>query len=83
MARCWYAYNGIGDPLLPSSYNLSLAKPICLNGSIVCAIYAPGCGLSPSLLSASMRKYVKDGQLQLVAQPFSPFGAKKYVYMIH
>jgi hypothetical protein len=80
MARSWYAYNGIGDPLLPASYNLTLGKPFCINGINVCVIYAPG-GFSPSPLSFNMKNYISNGQLQLLPQPSFPAGVKKYVYM--
>ena len=81
MARCWYAYNGIGDPLLCSSYNLASHIPACLNGCNVCAIYAPRCGPQPSCpLSNNMRNYIANLQITCVAQPDSTPGIKKYVY---
>ena len=34
MARFWYAYNGVGDPLLATSYNQAFTKPTCESGFI-------------------------------------------------
>ncbi|RAJ32965.1 hypothetical protein [Pedobacter cryoconitis] len=80
MARAWYAYNGVGDPFLVSSYNLAIVKPACINGSKICAIYEFNGGSNPQLLSTNIRKYIASLQLSPVAQPESPIGAKKYVY---
>jgi len=80
MPRCWYAYNGVGDPLLISSYSLVGIKPGCINGSRVCAIYTPNCGPTPALLSANIRNYIADLLITLVAQPNGGLGVKKYVY---
>ena len=81
MGRCWYSYNGVGDPLLPTNYNQSAVKPSCISGAVTCAIYAPGCGPNPSSpLSSRMRTYIANLQLGLIPQPSYPPGAKKYVY---
>ncbi|MET4138582.1 hypothetical protein [Pedobacter sp. UYP1] len=37
-----YGYNEIGDPLLPSSYNIAPTTPLCVNGWKFCAILSPG-----------------------------------------
>ncbi|AMP97809.1 hypothetical protein AY601_0868 [Pedobacter cryoconitis] len=80
MARFWYAYNGFGDPLLPSSYNLASIRPACTNGANICAIYSPGSG-NPSLpLSNNLRTYIANVQLTLLGAPDSSLGVKKYVY---
>lgn len=81
MARNWYAYNGIGDPLLVSSYNLALSKPTCINGNILCAIYAFGFGPTPTYISVNMRFYIQNAQLTLITQPDLPPNSKKYVYL--
>lgn len=42
-ARYWYAYNGIGNICLSSSYNLIPGnnKPTgCIGSAVICAIYA-------------------------------------------
>ena len=81
MARCWYSYNGFGDPLLCSSYNRSFFIPGCRNGPVVCAIYAPGCGPDPTCpLSRNIRIYIANLQLTWQPEPSYPIGAKKYVY---
>jgi len=82
MARCWYAYKGIGDPTLSSSYILlSKVKPGCLNGCIVCAIYVPACGITPtSPLPANILGYINDLFSTCVAQPQIPAGTKLFVY---
>ena len=80
MARCWYAYNGIGDPLLIASYTLiTIGKPVCISGSFVCAIYAPACGPNPSVLSTRIKSYIGFLLSTLVPQPGDE-GVKKYVY---
>lgn len=76
MGRFWYAYNGIGDPFLSSSYNIVFIKPGCINGFNSCAIYAYG----PPFLSSRMRNYIGYLMIEGVAQPSMPAGAKKYVY---
>ncbi|RAJ22656.1 hypothetical protein LY11_04693 [Pedobacter cryoconitis] len=78
MARCWYAYNGVGDPLVLSSYILASRVPACINGFVVCAVYAPSCGINPSVLSVRIRYYIGNLTLTLVAQPDGT--TKKYVY---
>ena len=82
MARCWYSYNGIGDPLLCTSYFLSfVTPPTCVNGPVVCAIYARGCGSTPTCpLSYRIRMYIANLQLALIAQPDTSPAIKKYVY---
>ena len=79
MARCWYAYNGVGDPFLISSYFLATVKPSCINGCKICAIYAPNCGPTPSVLSTNMRTYIANIIISCIAQP-NTLPYKKYVY---
>ncbi|MBB6501663.1 hypothetical protein [Pedobacter cryoconitis] len=82
MANAWYTYNGTGDPTLASSYSKLTGKPICLSGTVVCAIYAPAGGLFPfSPLSANILCYIDDGLSTLVPQPQLPAGTKYFVYM--
>ncbi|MBB5646279.1 hypothetical protein [Pedobacter cryoconitis] len=80
MARSWYSYNGVGDPILISSYNLATLKPACINGTRICAIYAYNGGPSPTVLSTNLRAYIANVQLSTVAQPDSSSATKKYVY---
>ncbi|MET4142839.1 hypothetical protein [Pedobacter sp. UYP1] len=80
MARAWYSYNGIGDPLLIASYIFAPIKPACLNGVNICSIYTPNGGPNPSVLSANIRNYIANTLSTLVAQPDANPGLKKYVY---
>ncbi|WP_367868001.1 hypothetical protein [Pedobacter sp. WC2423] len=80
MARFWYSYNGIGDPILPTSYNQALVKPTCITGPVVCAIYSPGAFNPTSPLSSRLRTYIANIQLALIPQPDSNLASKKYVY---
>ena len=80
MARFWYGYNGVGDPLLPTSYYQAFVKPTCINGATVCAIYSPGASNPTSPLSTRLRNYIANIQLALIPQPDSNLGFKKYVY---
>lgn len=81
MRRCWYAYDGIGDPFLASSYIIITVKPGCINGCTVCAIYVPACDVNPSSpLSQNMMVYIANLLATCIAQPSLPPGAKKYVY---
>lgn len=79
MARTWYSYNGVGDPLSISSYNLTGIKPACINGIRICAIYAYNGGPSPSVLSTNLRLYIANVQSSSVAQPGSTL-TRKFVY---
>ncbi|RAJ35445.1 hypothetical protein [Pedobacter cryoconitis] len=80
MARSWYAYNGVGDPVTLSSYNFAFSKPACISGGRLCAIYATGTGVNPSVISANLRGYIADVQLTLVARPDGSAAIKKYAY---
>ena len=80
MARFWYSYNGVGDPLLPSSYNRAFSNPTCMNGPIVCVIYSPGIFMPTGPLSYRLITYIANIQLALIPQPDSDFPFKKYVY---
>ena len=80
MARSWYAYNGVGDPLQIASYILTTVRPTCLNGSRICAIYTPAGGPTPSILSTNIRNYIANVFGILIAQPDANPGIKKYAY---
>ena len=81
MARFWYAYNGMGDPLLPSSYNLSPVTPTCVNGCKVCAIFAPGTSSPFAPLSARIRSYIMAGLVTSMQQPPPTEDLVRYVLM--
>ena len=82
MARSWYAYNGIGDPIVPASYNLMLDKPTfkCIDGCTLCAIYATGTGVNPTLISNNLRLYIGSVIANSVSQPSGNFAVKRYAY---
>ncbi|MBB6501665.1 hypothetical protein [Pedobacter cryoconitis] len=81
MANFWYAYNGVGDPTLSSSYSKITGAPGCLNGPTVCAIYVQGGTFPVSPLPANILQYIADGQAKSVAQPQLPVGSKFFVYL--
>lgn len=81
MARNWYAYNGIGDPLLASSYNFSPVLPTCVNGWKVCAIYASGSVTPVAPLSANIRSYVSAGMVTGLQQPPPALDLVRYLVM--
>jgi len=78
MARAWYSYDQVGPVLDPASYNKSSFAPTCINGSKICALYAPDTGQNPGAFSTNLRAYI--GAAGTLAQPSSPTGAKKYLY---
>ena len=83
MSRAWFSYLGAGNVLAPANYTLSLAKPTCINGRVVCAIYAPYIGaLSPGGLSENLITYIASGRATGLPQPASPIGSRKYVYFL-
>lgn len=80
MARSWYAYDGMGNPFLTSSYNFTFIKPVCLHGCKICAIYATGTGVAPSLISGNLRSYIINMMVFPIAQPTDTAGTKIYLY---
>jgi hypothetical protein len=82
MARAWYAYVGSGDPQLASNYSFSGVTPGCINGSTICAIYAPAGGPAPTApLSGNLRRYIAAGLATGVSQPQFPGTPKPFVYL--
>lgn len=81
MARSWYAYNGIGDVNIPSSYLYSPSVPTCRSGFALCSIYAVYAGAHPFEISQNLQNYIASGLQNGVPEPAIPAGAKKYVYM--
>lgn len=80
MARSWYSY-GAGDVRVASSYYLSLAKPTCVNGPNICAIYAFGLSEQPlDPLSANLQRYINAASIIKIAQP-QGLGVKRYIYL--
>ncbi|NQX37624.1 hypothetical protein SAMN05421820_103381 [Pedobacter steynii] len=82
MSRSWYAYMGLGDPLLCSGYVKVTVKHNCICGEKICAIYAAGEGFRPTEpFSENMQQYIKKALATGRIQPERPFGSKKYVYL--
>jgi len=83
MARAWFAYNGTGNTLAPSSYTYTVEIPTCINGRGVCAIYSRYVDtLSPGGFSQNLINYVAAGRATGLPQPATPVGSKKYVYFL-
>lgn len=82
MARSWYSYNGLGDPLLPASYNIFFDKSgtNCVTGCAICAIYASGTGPTPSVISTNLRGYISSLVVNQISQPTGAMTIKRYVY---
>jgi len=81
MARFWFSYDTVNNPLHPASYNRQAITPGCINGPVICTIYAPGFGEHPVGLSTNMRRYIADGLANNIAQPSTPIGSKFFVYL--
>lgn len=81
MSRFWFSYDNIHNPFLPSSYRRQTLAPGCINGPIMCAIYAQGFGDHPEFLSDNLREYIAAGLSNTVAEPAFPPGSKFYVYL--
>jgi hypothetical protein len=84
MARFWYAFTGWygADPTLAQNYSIIIPVNLaCLNGSTVCAIYAPGGDYSPQPLSRNMRRYIAAALATGVSQPQASGNPKQYVYL--
>jgi len=83
MSRAWFSYVGTGNVLSPANYIVTPAKPTCINGRIVCAIYGRPIGaLSPGAFSENLLTYIAAGRATGLPQPATPIGAKKYVYLL-
>lgn len=81
MARYWYAYDQIGNPYISSSYRRQTTTPGCLNGPVICAIYAEAGRVNPGPLSANILQYIANGLANNVAEPSTPAGNKFYIYL--
>lgn len=82
MSRAWYSYQRNNPTNLPESYIYSTSKPTCNTGRIVCSIYALYAGLNPLTVSSNLQSYIAAGQSTGLAQPSTPVGAKKFVYLL-
>ncbi|KIO76837.1 hypothetical protein TH53_12580 [Pedobacter lusitanus] len=81
MARAWYAYDGFGSLVLPSSYIYTPDRPVCRNGFSLCAVYAIYGGQFPTVISANLRKYIAAGLTIGTPQPQIPVNALAYIYL--
>jgi hypothetical protein len=81
MARLWYSFDGFGSPYTLSSYRRTTAAPGCVNGPLVCAIYAEFGGEHPRRLSPNLIEYIANGLSNNVAEPALPPQSKFFVYM--
>jgi hypothetical protein len=81
MSRFWFSYDTVHSPFLPSSYKRQISTPGCINGPVICAIYARGFGEQPEFISDNLRQYIADGLSNYVAEPATPPGSKFYVYL--
>jgi len=82
MANYWYAYNGVGDPTLASSYSkIEFGNPSCTAGAELCAIYVTGGDIPFSPLTSNILTYIANGKTMWVPQPQLPTGTKFFVYM--
>lgn len=81
MARFWFSYDNINNLYHPASYRRQSSNPGCLNGPVLCTIYAPGAGSQPTIISHNMRRYIANGVANNIAQPAFPTGSKFYVYL--
>jgi len=75
----WFAFNGLGDPLLPGSYNKVEVTPNCVvGGCTVCAIYLDDNNDVPAVIPGSIKRYIVNAQVALVSQPSN---AIRFVYV--
>jgi len=81
MARFWFSYDTVNNPFHPASYRKQVTIPGCLNGPVICAIYATGTGERPAIISLNLRRYIAAGLANNIAQPAIPAGAKFFVYL--
>ena len=83
MSRAWFSYLGSGNTSNPLSYIISKDKPTCINGRLVCAIYAQkGSTLTPGNFSNNLLTYIATGRATGLPQPATPIGSKRYVYFL-
>jgi hypothetical protein len=81
MSRYWYAYNTTGDPFSIRSYRRITSTPGCLNGPVICSLYAPGGLINPTPFSSNMIQYIANGLANNIAEPAVPANSKFYVYL--
>ena len=78
--KCWYCYNGVGDPFQASSYRKISYKPGGQVGTNINAIYATGDYTPISPLSTNIQLYVSLALVTGMSQP--PHIDKKSKYFV-
>lgn len=80
--RNWYAYDGIGNPFMHTSYYRITVKPTVVRGEKLGAILGINDCHCPSLLSENLRQYIADALFSGQAQPNAAGPDNRYfVYM--
>ncbi|WP_342328702.1 hypothetical protein [Pedobacter sp. FW305-3-2-15-E-R2A2] len=75
----WYAYTGVGDPTLSTSYRLSSVKPSCNLGVQICTIYLNQTDAIPSAFDG-VTTYIANALATQTSQPTGA-GVKRFVYL--
>lgn len=82
--RCWYVYNGIGDPFVATNYRRVSTKPQGrIGGHEILAIYTTLNGNNPkSPLSSNITQYIANALVSGLPQPpiYKPHH-KSFVYL--
>ena len=87
MPKDWYIYIG-GNPNALFNYIrfdespgvAAVAPPAsCQGGFNLCAIFAPNCGINPTVISPNIRSYIARGLAVGTNQPDTPPGAQIHV----
>jgi hypothetical protein len=77
----WYAYIGVGDPTLSTSYRIVSVKVACTpSGVVICAIYLPGNDVYPDGFDQRTLLYIANTLATQIAQPTGP-GVMRFVYL--
>lgn len=76
----WYSYTGTGSVLSPSSYTISVFKPLCLEGANICAIYLQQTSYTPTSIDADVINYINVTLATRSPQPPLSSGFKTFVY---
>lgn len=75
----WFAYDNIGDPLIPGSYNRVDVAPNCdMGGCLLCAIYLDDNNDTPTTIPGTVKRYIVNAQVTLVPEPKNAF---RFVYV--
>ena len=78
----WFAYDNVGDPLLPGSYYLSSLFPNCLTGGCrICAIYLDDNNDTPTVIPGTVLRYIANAHISMVSQPIDGGAARRFVYV--